>query len=78
MDLYIEKLEKELLKVGHTTVYINKCILYAERLLFNRLPVIFDIEHFSMLTGVVTDELIELQNGGASYKRVEIPKKNKT
>lgn len=77
MDLYIEKLEKELLKVGHTTVYINKCILYAERLLFNRLPVIFDIEHFSMLTGVVTDELIELQNGGASYKRVEIPKKNK-
>lgn len=48
---YLYKLKKEMRAREYHEDYINLCIQYAERLISNNLPVIFDFEQLSLMTG---------------------------
>ncbi len=52
MNNYIERLREELNLNNYSVEYENLCIEYAERLIINNLPVIFDKEHLSLLLGI--------------------------
>jgi len=59
--------------------YLNLLVKYAERLISNNVPVIFDMEHFCLLTEVSKETLIETtDNIDSFYDKFLIPKKNKT
>ena len=47
---YLNSLKEELVKHKHDKAYIELCLQYAERLLSNKLPIIFNIEHFCTIT----------------------------
>ena len=52
MNEYIEKLKSLFEKSHYGEEYKRKCIEYAERLLSNELPVIYDLEHLTMVLGI--------------------------
>lgn len=73
---YINELKVE---VGNKygKYYTNICVKYAQKLLDNNLPVIFDFEHLSLLLGINKKKLAALVFGEEEifYKKILIPKK---
>lgn len=76
MDNYLEKLEREMRNRNFDLEYINLLKDYAKRLLDHKVAVIFDQEHFSLLTEVPVDTIKALLNNFNSYNEIQIPKKN--
>ena len=76
MDEYIKKLKLLLENSDYEEEYKRKCIEYAERLLLNGLPVIYDLEHLILVLGIkkkiLTKMIFAYHN---IYSTVEIPKK---
>lgn len=57
--------------------YIRVCIGYAEQLLNNNVPVIFDLEHLSLLTGIKKEYIFGMIFSQKSfYRKFTIPKKD--
>lgn len=74
---YIADLELLLIQENYEKEYISKCKEYAERLLTNGLPVIFDIVHLSKLIGTSVEFINKLVfSPYLFYKEVHIPKKS--
>ena len=74
---YLNKLESQLIAMKYEKLYIDKCKGYAEYLLKNDLPVIFDIAHLSKLIGTDVDFLTKLVfSQDLFYKEAHIPKKS--
>lgn len=77
MDEYIKKLKLLLENSDYEEEYKRKCIEYAERLLLNGLPVIYDLEHLILVLGIkkkiLTKMIFAYHN---FYSTVEIPKKS--
>lgn len=74
---YLEKLETLLIENKYDKEYIEVCKNYAEQLLSNDLPVIFDVLHLSKLIGTTVEfihTLVFAQN--LYYREAHIPKKN--
>ena len=74
---YIQALTLSLQEAGKGNAYIHICINYADRLLDNHMPVIFDVTHLSLLLGVeknyLTFMLFSLEH---HYREHLIPKKS--
>lgn len=60
MNDYIEKLSIKLKNENIEYDYAKLCIQYASRLIDNRVPVIFDKEHFSLLLGIKSEYINKL------------------
>lgn len=74
---YLNELESQLIAMKYEKLYIDKCKDYAEYLLKNDLPVIFDIVHLSKLIGTNVDFLTKLIfSPDLFYKEAHIPKKS--
>lgn len=74
---YLDKLKTNLLEAKKNQYYVKECLKYANKLLDNNLPVIFDIEHFALILGVkkhFINKLLYCEN--RFYRDIEIPKKN--
>lgn len=77
MKKYIEELKKELNAKNIQSWYSELCIEYAERLLNNNLPVIFDREHLSLLLGVEYNYVNKVMLFNDRFYRVyKVKKKN--
>ena len=57
---YIFNLENEIKSQGYGEYYTAKCIRYANRLLDNNLPVIFDTKHLALLIGISAEDLVKM------------------
>ncbi|KUO74606.1 MAG: hypothetical protein APF81_13255 [Desulfosporosinus sp. BRH_c37] len=76
---YIEKLQQMLRKREFSPSYVAICVQYAERLLDNNLPVIFDKTHLALLIGFDEKYLHRLYFfSDKLYQQIKIPKKNGT
>lgn len=74
---YIEALQATCESKSKGKYYTKMCIKYAERLLDNDIPVIFDSKHLSMLLGTDFSYLMSFVFAqDLHYKEVKIPKKN--
>lgn len=75
---YIEGLKAKIKENKRGKKYTTACIDYANRLLDNNLPVIFDFKHFSLLLGIESVDLLKLLyvNDDKVYTKVYIPKKS--
>ncbi|MEC1394746.1 retron St85 family RNA-directed DNA polymerase [Bacillus velezensis] len=74
---YINSLRKSLILCGYGKRYQKICLEYAENLLDNQLPVIFDKKHLSLLMGVKPSILgYYIFNSDNFYKEHRIPKSN--
>ena len=74
---YLSKLKIMLSDENMDNNYSQKCISYAERLLDNGLPVIFDMKHFSLLMGIEYKDLIKMIYAKEQFYSMHyIPKKN--
>lgn len=77
MGNYIDELKILLKDSGYGDYYSEKCIQYATRLIENNLPVIFDIQHFSLVSGVQKELLRKmLFSDSYFYSVAQIPKKS--
>lgn len=75
-DVYLKKLESEILNAGYSIHYAALCTRYATRLIDNQLPVIFDIRHLSRQIGVPAQNLLSMVFANELYyKTAHIPKK---
>lgn len=75
-ERYLEELTKEIRKAGYKKLYTSKCLKYAERLLDNKLPVIFDTKHLSLLIGIEPSNLTKMVFAAEKhYNQIRIPKK---
>jgi len=76
---YLKKLEFEMQKNNYPNEYIKKCLRYARKLLENEVPVIYNLEHFSLLTGIDEKALVSIifSNKDYLYKNIKIPKKTR-
>ena len=64
-------------KNGKSQEYISKCLLYAEKLFSQGLPVIFDIKHFAMLVGYETEYVYRMAFAQKYfYRHFAIKKRN--
>ena len=78
-QLYKKKFLKKARKEGFDQLEINRCLDYAEKLLNNGLPVIFDIDHFSKLVGYDEKYLRKaVTHTTAFYRKFNVPKRNGT
>jgi RNA-directed DNA polymerase len=78
MNTYSHRLAVEMEEAGHSPIYIKLCVQYAERLISNHTPVIFDVEHFSLVSGFTVKEINTLiSNRPNEYREVHIKKKSK-
>jgi RNA-directed DNA polymerase len=50
-QLYVERFTQKALENGFSSDYINKCLSYANPLLENNLPVVYNVNHLSGLVG---------------------------
>lgn len=76
-EKYLEKLEVLLIKEEYDKEYIQKCKNYAECLIKNELPVIFDPIHLSRLIGTNVEFIHKLVfSSKLFYRQAYIPKKN--
>ncbi|MHA0857527.1 retron St85 family RNA-directed DNA polymerase [Paenibacillus sp. CMAA1364] len=74
---YLDELKQELCDNGFDDAYIRLCLDYSERLIANRLPVIFDKIHLSMLFGMEVKEITVLVKSIENeYTIKNIPKKS--
>ncbi|MDU3832340.1 retron St85 family RNA-directed DNA polymerase [Gemella haemolysans] len=77
MENYIDELKILLKKSGYSKYYSEKCIEYANRLIENNLPVIFDIQHFSLVSGAPKELLGKMLFSDSNfYSIAQIPKKS--
>lgn len=77
METYLKKLEHLLKNNNYNKEYIEKCKDYANRLLKNNLPVIFDAIHLSRLIGTDIEFIYKLVfSQDLFYHITYIPKKN--
>ena len=76
-DQYIEKLQQKMKEGKYPDKYIQKCVTYAQKLLDNNVPVIYNLEHLSLLIGIDKKLLasIVFANKEQLYKTIKIPKK---
>lgn len=76
---YLNDLKTEMQKQKYSNEYIKKCTTYAEKLLKNNVPVIYNLEHFSLLIGIDKKLLssVIFSNKEHLYKTIKIPKKVK-
>lgn len=76
-EIYREEYNKEAVKLGISQEEINKNLTYAESLIKNDLPVIFDGKHLANLTGISHEYIYKIANTPKSgYRKFVIPKKN--
>lgn len=54
---YQEKFADASISAGYDTKYINRCLVYAEYLYKNNLPIIYSLEHLASLVGFETSYL---------------------
>ena len=75
---YIQKLQQKMAEQGLDEDYINLCSNYAQKLLNNSMPVVFDFSHLSSLLGLESAELAFYLFAEESlfYKEIKIPKKS--
>lgn len=74
---YLNRLEKKLNELKYDDYYKSICITYAETLIGNKAPVIFDKKHLSLLMGInLTTLNYYIINTDEFYNEVRIPKKN--
>lgn len=74
---YLANLELAIKQAGHGKHYIKKCLEYANRLLDNHLPVIFDISHLALLIGIPKSSLATMIFADDNfYTEIGIPKKS--
>ena len=78
-EKYLLNLKIELESKKYPIQYQKDCIQYAKTLLENNVPVIFNLEHFSLLLGMEKKLLssIVFSNKDYLYKTIKIPKKTK-
>lgn len=75
--IYIHELQKAIYNANYDEYYCAKCLRYANRLLDNGLPVIFDVKHLALLIGIETAELTKMVfSGERYYTEAKIPKKS--
>lgn len=75
-EIYLSELQAAIKKAGYGVRYIAKCTRYAERLIDNGLPVIFDMHHLTALIGAdntFLEKLISAED--YFYSERKIPKK---
>lgn len=73
----IKKLTEALFESGYDNDYVELCRQYAERLINNGLPVIFDTKHLCLLAGYEEIYLEFLLNqNDLLYKKIKIPKRS--
>lgn len=74
---YLNRLEKKLNELEYDDYYKSACITYAEKLIDNEVPVVFDKKHLSLLMGINLATLnYYLVNTDEFYNEIKIPKKN--
>lgn len=74
---YEQKFKEQAQISNKSEYYINKCLDYARNLNEKGLPVIYDDEHFSLITGIKLDYLISISNSQKDFYRFfNIPKSN--
>lgn len=75
---YLAELKNTLKNKKRRSRYISACLSYAERLIDNGLPVIFDTRHLALLIGIKTQDLSALLFSPSNkvYKTILIPKKS--
>lgn len=76
-QLYVKNFTEKAIQNGFSTDYIKKCLTYANPLLANNLPVIYNINHFSGLVGYNVSYLkraVKFQK--FFYRKFEIVKRN--
>ncbi|MBU3209055.1 retron St85 family RNA-directed DNA polymerase [Clostridium algidicarnis] len=77
MENYLESLKIEITEQGYDEYYTTKCIEYAERLLSNGLPVIFDTDHLSLVTGAPKQLILKMIFANSCfYSEARLPKKS--
>ncbi|OQB13599.1 MAG: Reverse transcriptase (RNA-dependent DNA polymerase) [Firmicutes bacterium ADurb.Bin193] len=77
MENYIDRLKILLRESGYGKHYSEKCIEYARRLIENNLPVIFDIDHFSLVSGAPKELILKILFADSNYYSLaQIPKKS--
>ena len=59
-EQYIQQLSSSIAQYGYNTQYVEKCIEYAQRLLSNKMPVIFDTKHLALLIGTDINDLTKM------------------
>jgi len=76
---YLNNLKIEMKKYEYSNEYIEMCTRYAEKLLKNNVPVIYNLEHFSLLIGIDKKILASIifSNKDYLYKTIKIPKKTR-
>lgn len=73
---YLISLEEKLNEYEYDQIYIDACCKYASRLIENKLPVIFDVNHFCLLIGAEKEYITKLMfSEDRFYKVAQIPKK---
>ena len=74
---HLLSLDAAIRAAGYGEYYISKCLRYANRLLINGLPVIFDTQHLALLIGISSDELCKMVFAeDRFYSTARIPKRN--
>lgn len=75
---YLNKLKNEMLKQKYSEDDYKKYLSYAERILKNNLPVIFDIKHLSLELDISSNKLNQIVFfNEIFYKQKKIPKRKK-
>lgn len=74
---YLIELENGLYSLGENQGYVEACVEYARNLLDHNMPVIFDINHLSLLIGINRHVLYSyiFGEGDRVYSIITIPKK---
>lgn len=76
-QLYVNKFTEKALENGFSTDYIEKCLSYANPLLSNNLPVVYNIYHLSGLVGYNVSYLKRaVKFPKYFYRKFEIDKRN--
>lgn len=75
---YVQKLQLKMEEQGLDENYIKLCLSYAQKLIDNNMPVVFDFVHLSLLLGLEPAELAFylFVEESSFYKEIQIPKKN--
>ena len=74
---YLTTLAAAISAEGYGDRYISKCLRYANRLLVNGLPVIFDTKHLALLIGIPVEELCKMVFAeDRYYSTARIPKRS--
>ncbi len=77
MENYIDRLKEALTISGRNKYYSKRCVSYAERLIENNMPVIFDLKHFSLVSGVPLEHITKMLFADTNfYSSASIPKKS--